>query len=104
MLFDERFDERFDRRFDKGLFDERFNEKWCNDDGLSKRAEDVRMVGGGEAVVKVCFCLAPAPGGVAEDDVIESTSIKSLKGRRLMMSVEVVGMLDNEEMLVLVWG
>ena len=100
MLFDERFDERFDRRFDKGLFDERFNEKWCNDDGLSKRAEDVRMVGGGEAAVEICFCLAPAPGSVPEGGGIESTSIKLLKGRRPLMSVEVAGTLDDE----VVWG
>ena len=90
--------EGLDKRFDKGLCDEGFNWKWFDDDRLFDRPEDVRMVGGGEAAVEICFCLAPVPGSASEGGGIGSTSIESLKGRRLLMSVLVAGM------LVLVWG
>ena len=93
------FDKGFDEWFDEGL-----NEKWFDDDGLSERPDNARMVGGGEAVVKACFHSAPAPGIMSESGAIESTSIELLKRRRLLMSVEITGMLDDEEMLVLVWG
>ena len=96
---EERFDEGLDEGFDKGLYDEGFNGKWFNNDGLFDRPEDAKMVGGGEAAVEICFRLAPAPGSASEGGGIESTSIESLKGRRLLMSVE-VGMLDEE----VVWG
>ena len=56
------------------------------------------MVGVGKAVVNTCVCLAPVPGSASEGGAIESTSIESLMGRRLLMSVLVAGM------LVLVWG
>ena len=95
MSSGEAFDKGCDERLDEG-----FNEEWFNNDKLFERPKDARMVGGGEAA---CFCLAPVPGSASEG-AVESTSIKLLKGRRLLMSVEVVGMLDDEEMLVLVWG
>ena len=97
-------DKGFDKRFDEESCDKGFNEKWVNDDGLFNIPEDVRMVGGGKAVVNACFHLAPLPGSVSEGSAIESTSIELLMGRRLLLSVEVVGMLDDEEMLVLVLG
>ena len=90
---EERFDEGLDEGFDEGSCDEGFNGKWFD------RPEDARMVGGGEAAVEICFCLAPVPGSVSEGGGVESTSIESLKGRRPLMSVE-VGTLDNE----VVWG
>ena len=58
------------------------------------------MVGGGEAAGEICFCLSPVPGSASEGGGVESTSIESLKGRRLLMSVEVAGTLDDE----VVWG
>ena len=97
---EERFDRGLDEWFDKGLCDEGFNWKWFDDDRLFNRPEDVRMVGGGEAAVEICFHLASVPGSVSEGGGIESTSIKSLKRRRPLMSVEVAGTLDNE----VVWG
>ena len=97
---EERFDEGHDEGFDKGSCDEGFNGKWFNNDGLFNRPEDARMVGGGEAAVVICFHLAPVPGSASEGGGVESTSIKSLKGRRPLMSVEVAGMLDDE----VVWG
>ena len=92
---EERFDKGLDKGFDEGLCDEGFNGKWFDNDGLFDRPDDVRMVGGGDAVVEICFCLAPVPGSASEGGGIESTSIESLKGRRPLMSVE-VGTLDDE--------
>ena len=97
---EERFDEGLDKGFDEGSCDEGFNGKWFDNDGLFNRPEDVRMVGGGEVAVEICFCLAPVPGSVSKGGGIESTSIESLKGRRPLMSVEVAGTLDDE----VVWG
>ena len=96
---EERFDEGLDEGFDEGSCDEGFNRKWFDNDGLFDRPEDARMVGGGEAAVEICFCLAPVPGSASEGGGVESTSIKLLMGRRSLMSVE-VGTLDNE----VVWG
>ena len=92
---EERFDEGLDKGFDEGSCDEGFNGKWFDDDGLFDRPDDARMVGGGDAAVEICFHLAPVSGSASEGGGVESTSIESLKGRRLLMSVE-VGTLDDE--------
>ena len=92
---EERFDEGLDEDFDKGLCDEGSNGKWFNNDRLFDRPDDARMVGGGDAAVEICFRFAPVPGSASEGGGVESTSIKSLKGRRPLMSVE-VGTLDDE--------